>query len=738
MDPPPGRVGRTRHLSIAEEESENYLDNFYNQREKRRVSFVQRGAMNQVEFDEKFDYSKPHQENEVKRQAKKFAGRFCIPFSSCFAFKLFIFDLIPILKWLPEYNWKSDLTKDFIGGITVGVMQIPQGIAYALLARQPAINGLYASLFPPLIYMFFGTSRHSSLGTFAVVSLMTGMSVEKLTKPPEEDAAWNSTDITDYPTPTEVSCAIAFTMGLIFLITGILRLQILTTYLSDQLIAGFTVGAAIHVLVSQLKTIFGIRGLKRYSGVGYLFRQLYDLVLAIGQVNYVSLGISATSIIILICGKFLNPIFMRKIKHNIPIPFELLVVILSTIFVYVTGVNTTNAVQVVNEIPSGIPEVSLPRFSLIPQVFADAGGIAFVSAAMWLSFSKTLAKSEEYQLDSGQEFFALAVSSMGSSFIPTVPISCSLSRTMVAYNAGVTTQLSILFSSTLVFLVVFFLGSLLETLPMAALSAIICVALWGMLEKFKTLPELYRNSKIDLAIWIFTFVATIILDVTLGLIVSVGFALLTTIFREQFPKWHILAMVKGTYDFRDCERYGQAVYFKGICVFRFDSPLLYYNVERFKSSAHKAYLDWQKSHEFYVLSEERNTIWQSRIDEIDEDNLTPTTMNTQAPDIISRHFVIDCSAFTVIDLMGVNALKEVFSDMRKRRILVYFANAKAPVREMFARCNFYKKVPKENFYPTMRDATSIARQRQMELGFKDTEYVPDKDNIVDILSSHPY
>ena len=104
-------------------------------------------------------------------------------------------------------------------------------------------------------------------------------------------------------------------------------------------------------------------------------------------------------------------------------------------------------------------------------------------------------------------------------------------------------------------------------------------------------------------------------------------------------------------------------------------------------------------------------------------------MNTQAPDIISRHFVIDCSAFTVIDLMGVNALKEVhiyfqvlfeklsfqvFSDMRKRRILVYFANAKAPVREMFARCNFYKKVPKENFYPTLRDATGIAKLRQNE------------------------
>ncbi|CAL2044767.1 unnamed protein product [Caenorhabditis brenneri] len=743
----PQRITRTRHLSVAEEEAESYLENFYskNERDNRRVSFVQRGAMNQAQFDKKFDYNKPHKENEVKKQVKKFVRRFYEPFTSFLTFKHFILDLIPILKWLPNYEWKNDILSDCIGGLTVGVMQIPQGIAYALLARQPAINGLYASLIPPLIYMIFGTSRHSSLGTFAVISLMTGITVERLTKPDMDpiESTLNGTDGTIYPSPTEVSCAIAFSMGIILFILAVFRLHILTTFLSDQVVGGFTVGASIHVFVSQIKTLLGIRGLKRRSGYFYLFQHLFDIFTNLDKVNVVCVGISSVSCVVLFVGKeYISPIFKKKTNCKFPIPWELLVVVLATLFVFYTGFNETNKVQIVNEIPVGVPEFSIPSIDLISQVFADAIGITVVSVAIWLSVSKMYAKSKEYQLDAGQELFALSFASIGSSFIPTVPISCSLSRTLVAVGAGVTTQLSILFSSILVLGVVSFLGGLLRTLPMAALSAIICVALLNMFKRFAALNRLWKVSKIDFAIWFVSFASTVILDVSIGLVISVGFALFTTIIREQYPKWHLLASVKGTPDFRDAERYGDTVYFKGICIFRFDAPLLFYNVEVFKKSIDKAYAEWQISHEFYVIREERDHLLMNRMDGSDESanertNQTGKSGNSTSPDIyISRHFVIDCSGFTFIDYMGVNALREVFSDLRKRRILVYFANAKAPVREMFEKCEFYEFVQKENFYPTVRDAACIARQRQLELGFKDTGYVPEHDHMTEVLSAH--
>ncbi|CAI2353889.1 unnamed protein product [Caenorhabditis sp. 36 PRJEB53466] len=747
MDPP-GQIAKTRHLSEAEEEAEKYLENFYNvaEADKRRPSFVRRGAMNQAQFDEKFDYNKPHIENEVKKQSKKFVRRFYEPFTSCAAFKMFIFDLIPILKWFPEYKWKSDLMADVVGGLTVGVIQVPQGIAYALLAKQPAINGLYTSLFPPLMYMFLGTSRHSSLGTFAVLCLMTGLSVERLAAPLDYESS-NMTEIerAAFPTPTEISCTLTITMGMILFLMGILRLQFLTTYLSDQVIAGFTVGSSVHVLVSQLKTLLGIRGLPRYSGAFYLFRHLYDIALALPRTNLVCCGISLVSIVILHLGKeFINPFLKKKTKSSIPIPWELIVVIVSTIFVAATGVDTSDKVQIVNKIPVGAPEMAIPRFDIIPLVLPDAISITIVGISVWLSISKMLAKSKSYELDAGQELFALSVPSIACSFIPCIPISCSLSRTMVAVGAGCATQLSILFSSILVFLVVFFLATLLETLPMAALAAIICVALQGMFRKFSDLGNLWKVSKIDFTIWLVSCVSTVLLDVSTGLIISVGFALFTTILREQYPKWHLLASVKGTQDFKDAQRYGESVYFQGICIFRFDAPLLFHNVECFKKSVEKAYIEWQKSHEFYVLREERDQYLNPKLEDSDDSNddgrtfqTAHSTLNTHSPDILSRHFVIDCSGFTFIDLMGVSALKEIFSDMRKRGILVYFANAKAPVRDMFDKCHFFKFVPKENFYPTMRDATSIARQRQLELGFKDTGYVPEHDRLTEVLSSHP-
>ncbi|CAB3398585.1 unnamed protein product [Caenorhabditis bovis] len=728
---------RSVNISLDDRDKEmdhdKYMKNFYNESvdEKRRPSFKQRKAMNQVQFDELYDYSKPDGENQMKRNFKKFLRHYYDPFTSLSAFKTFVLGVLPIIDWLPKYDWKRDLAADVIGGFTVGVMHVPQGIAYAILAKQPPINGLYTSLFGPMIYMLFGTSRHSSLGTFAVVSLMTSIAVDKVLDGGEQVTA----------TASEVACTLCLTIGLILLVMALLRLQFLTTYMSDQVIAGFTTGASVHVLVSQLSGLLGIRGLPKRNGAFYLFMNLVDIATNIDRANFWCCAISIAAIVVLHVGKeYLNPMFKKATNCNVPLPFELLVVILSTIFVYATQIHITDNIKVVSQIPTDIPNVSLPNFNLIPTILPEAISITIVSVAVHLSISKMLAKKLSYELDAGQELFANSFASIGSCFFPVFPFSCSLSRTLVAVGAGVVTQLSILFSSILVLAVMLYFGQFLETLPMCALAAIIVFNLQGMLKKLIDLRDLWRVAKIDFSIWIVSFASTVIIDVSEGLIISVGFALFTTVLREQYPKWHLLASVQGTPDFRDAERYGETVYYKGICLFRFDAPLLFHNVECFKKAVDKAYFEWQKSHEFYVLREERGVILKPTMEEISDDGKECAIKDNQSipkEEMLSRHFIVDCSGFTFIDLMGVSALKEVFSDMRKRGILVYFANAKAPVRELFEKCNFYQFVPKTNFYPTMRDATSIARERQLELGFKDTDYVPEHDRLTEVLSSHP-
>uniref|UniRef100_A0A8R1DPG4 STAS domain-containing protein n=1 Tax=Caenorhabditis japonica TaxID=281687 RepID=A0A8R1DPG4_CAEJA len=720
----------SRTIPVDEDEYE-LLRSFYDRK--------RRSPINQVEFDEKYGYQKRVKKDDVeklKNRSKKAASRYYEPFTSTANFKTFIFNLLPILEWLPRYEWRKCLTADAIGGITVGVLQVPQGIAYAVLSRQEPIVGLYTSIFPVLIYTFFGTSKHASLGSFAVVALMTGLTVEREAYIPADNI--NGTMMLpgdeQLPSPIEVSCALVLGVGIVQFLMGLFRLQFLTTYLSDQLVAGFTTGSAVHVLVSQFKELFGMRGLTKHSGPGYLVKNVTDIILNLPNANPMCCAISFATIVILHCGKeYLNPLVKKRLKSNVPIPWELVVVIISTIFVALVNGNEEYGVKIVNKIPTGLPELSLPQPQLIPRILPDAISIAVVVVAVHLSLSKMLAKKYQYDLDAGQELFALSFVAIGGSFFPTFPTSIGLGRTMVGVESGVKTQVATFFSCLFVLSISLFFGRFLETLPMCVLSAIIVVALKSMLRKLGELSGLWRLSKIDCYIWLVAFVATVLIDVSEGLVIAISFALFTTILREQYPKWHLLANLQDTDEFRDTQTYQQTTFYNGICIFRFDAPLLFHNVECFKKCAEKAFDEWRVSPEFCV-NEQKAQAGGLRFPEIQMNRIAPVSIQVLHPEVhrqsvFSRHFVIDCSGFTCIDLMGVSALKEVFSDLRKRRVQVYFASAKVPVREMLEKCDFYEHVSKENFYPTLRDATGIARLRQSEFNFLDTTKVSEFDEL---------
>ncbi|KAF1751574.1 hypothetical protein GCK72_018128 [Caenorhabditis remanei] len=666
-----------------EEEEYDLLRSFYVRK--------RRAPMNQVEFDEKYGYQ--------KRQ--KGGGKF-----------------------------KKRSTK-------------VARIAYAILSRQEPIVGLYTSIFPVFIYIFFGTSRHASLGTFAVVALMTGLAVEREAFIPTDNL--NSTLLPGdetLPSPIEVSCALVLGVGLVQFLMGVFRLQFLTTYLSDQLIAGFTTGSAVHVLVSQFKELFGMRGLVKHSGPGYLVRNVFDIVMNMPNANWMCCAISFATIVLLHCGKeYINPVVKKKLTPKFSVPWELVAVILTTIFCGVINANELYNVKIVNKIPTGLPELSFPQPSLIPRVLPDAISIAVVVVAVHLSLSKMLAKKYQYDLDAGQELYALSFTAIGGSFFPTFPTSIGLGRTMVGLESGVKTQMATLFSCLFVLSVTLYFGRFLETLPMCVLSAIIVVALKSMLWKLRDLPELWRLSKIDCFIWMVAFFATVLVDVSEGLIIAIFFALFTTILREQYPKWHLLANVKDTDEFRDTQQYQEVIFHKGICIFRFDAPLLFHNVECFKKCLEKAFEEWKKSPEFNVVHEEKSNKDRKftfegmhRMAPVIEQPLHP---GLHRDPILSRHFVIDCSGFTSIDLMGVSSLKEVFSDLRRKGVQVYFASTKVPVRDMFEKCDFFEFVSKENFYPTLRDATGIAKLRQNEFGFIDTTRIPEFDEMSNVTTNLP-
>ncbi|GMS78106.1 hypothetical protein PENTCL1PPCAC_281, partial [Pristionchus entomophagus] len=498
---------------------------------------------------------------------------------------------VPILQWLPAYNIRECLPGDLIGGITTGIVHVPTGLAYAALAGVDPIYGLYSSCFPAFFYMLFGTSRHNSLGSFAVVSLMAGIANDNIMRIRDASISLDPTNSTIPAdlTPIQVATTLTFAIGIVQFSAGLLRLDFLASYFSDSLVSGFTTGSAVHVAIAQVDDLFGLTGLPKASGPGYLFRRSWDITLAvIDRTNSVALLTSVVAIGILHCGReYLSPIIKRK-GLKLPVPYDLFVMLGSTAISYAFDFEHTYNVPIVGHIPTGPPAPALPVIAILPDCLIQSLGMVAVSVATHISLAKMYSKKLGYTIDARQELYALGASSMLGGLFSVYPIANGFGRTAVNVASGTKTQLSTMFSCTLLLVIILWLGPLLEALPRCILACVIIVALQSMFKRGEELKTLWRVSRIDLAVWIVSFTATVVIDVMEGMTISIAFALLTVVFRSQWPKWeNVLGPMSGDSTLpEDSSR-------PSVCVFRFDGPLIFTNTERFVNKVKTTIDEWE-------------------------------------------------------------------------------------------------------------------------------------------------
>ncbi|XP_028265194.1 solute carrier family 26 member 6-like [Parambassis ranga] len=497
--------------------------------------------------------------------------------------KHIIVSWIPILSWLPQYAFKENAIGDLISGCSVGIMHLPQGMAYALLASLPPVFGLYSSLYPVLVYVIFGTSRHISLGTFAVVSIMAGTVTEKLAP----DSLFyvngtNGSEIVDTDAQTayrvQIASALAVLVGIFQILLGVVRFGFVVTYLSEPLVRGYTTASACHVCVSQLKYLFGVSP-DRFSGPFSFIYTLVDICSLLPQTKVPELVVSLLSLTVLIVVKEINSCYSKKLP--LPIPIELMVIIAATMITHFAGLTTTYNIDVVGEIPCGLNAPSVPDFSLFSKIIGDAFAIAIVSYAINISLGKTFALKHGYMVDNNQELVSLGLSNGIGGFFQCYPVTSSLSRSLVQESTGGKTQVAGLISSIIVLITVLKIGSLFEDLPKAVLSTIVFVNLKGMFMQFTDIPLLWKTSKVDLLVWMVTFISTILLNLDLGLAVSIVFSMLMFIFRTQLPRYSILGNLPGTDLYLDTDTYREAKEIPGIKIFRSSTTIYYTNAEMY-------------------------------------------------------------------------------------------------------------------------------------------------------------
>lgn len=653
---------------------------------------IHRHAMNQEELVKNYgnDSSDATLSQKVKR--KLLSSCACTPLS-------LLYSILPVLQWLPRYRVREFLAKDIMAGFTVSIMHIPQGLAYGVLAAAGAINGLYVSAFPAIIYFFMGTSRHVSVGTFAVVSLLSASAVVEMGAiiPGEanQEAAANATlrgatsvrsfDPLDSdnipPTSMEVLGALAVVVGVVQLLMGMLHLGILSIFMSEPMVSGFTTGAAVQVVVSQTKGLFDI-SVKRYSGVFQCVYVIRDVIQNLNQTNLVTLAISLTAM--LVCAVVHECVNARyKAKLKMPVPIDLLVIIAATAIAYIFEFDTKYGVRVIGFVPTGFPTPTVPRADLIAKLVLNGFVIAIVSFTIALSMAKLFAKRHHYQIDPNQELNALGAANVVTSFLGCYPCAVSLSRSSVQEKAGGQTQVSALIASGILIVVMVAAGPLFRTLPKCILSAVIIVALKGMLFQVKDCVNTWKVSRLDALTWIITFTSVVILDIDIGIAAGIGFSVVTVILRTLVPYVSFLGVVPDTDIYLDVKRYKKAQEIPRVKIFHFSSALYFANRDVFKNSLMEAIIG--NSDETRSLLED-----QGKYNAADEGSIGAV--------------ILDCSACVYIDSSGIETLKEILKELRDSQVVVYFACCSVPTYKVLLRSDILEMFATPIVFPTIHDA----------------------------------
>lgn len=463
--------------------------------------------------------------------------------------------LFPMTLWLRQYQ-TDDLKGDFFAGITVGIMLIPQGMAYALIAGLPPVYGLYASIVPQIIYAILGTSRQLSVAPVAMDSLLVAAGVSLL-----------ATEGTD--SYIAFAILIAFFMGSFQLLLGVFRLGFITNLLSKPVISGFTSAAALIIGLNQLKYLMGIQ-LEKSNRVHEVLISAID---HLNETHLMTLIIGTIGIILIKISK--------RIHKNLP--GALLAVIVGTTLVYFFQLNA-GGVSIVAEIPAGLPSFLLPDFSLgkFQELVPLALTISVIAYMEAFSVAKAIeSKKRNYKVLPNQELIALGASNLIGSFFQSFPVTGGFSRSAVNYQAGANTPLASVISAILVALTLLFLTPLFYYLPNAILAAVIMVAVSGLVDLVYA-KQLWKDNKIEFILLLTTFIITATFDMVTGIVSGIILSILILLYKAAYPHIAPLGRVKNHHEFRNLTRFQDLETWDSVLVYRIDAPITFINIQYLK------------------------------------------------------------------------------------------------------------------------------------------------------------
>ncbi|MDX1586507.1 MAG: sulfate permease [Balneolaceae bacterium] len=459
-----------------------------------------------------------------------------------------------ITDWISDYE-SLQFTGDLKAGLTTGMMLIPQGMAYAVIAGMPPIFGLYAGVIPLLMYPLFGTSKQLSVGPVAVDMLIVAAGVSLISNPVNSNY---------------VGLVILLTMmtGVLQLLMGSFRLGALFNFFSRPVIAGFTMAAPIIIAFTQLNNLLGIR----LPDTQFVLIIAGEVISKIGQVDIPTFIWGASAIAVL-----------WILNQTLPkLPASVIVLTLGTLIAWLVDLEK-QSVEIVGSIPEGLPPISVPQlnFENMRRLLPTALTLALVQFMSVASLGKAFAKRNNYLVDSNHELVAIGASNFMGSLFSSLPVSGSFSRSAAAEQAGAKSPMSNVITSAIVVLTLLFLTPFFYFLPMPILAAIIIVSVFGLID-IKEIKFLYTTKKSEGVIATFTFFCTLLIGIQEGILLGVGASMLTMLFKYSKPAVAELGVIPGTRLFKNLDRNPKAKRIDGVLILRVDASFSFINAEFFR------------------------------------------------------------------------------------------------------------------------------------------------------------
>jgi SulP family sulfate permease len=419
---------------------------------------------------------------------------------------------LPFLLWWPKVSRKT-LRADLVAGLTGSVVALPQGVAFATIAGMPPEYGLYTGMIPAIIAALFGSSWLLVSGptTAASIVLFSSLSLHAAPGSPEY---------------VQLALALTLMVGLIQLSMGLVRFGSLVNFISHSVIVGFTAGAAILIIVSQLKHFFGLA----YPRAVHFQDSIYNFTLHIKELNPYT---TAVGLLTIVAG-----ILVKRYRPSWPYMIVSMLVgsVAASIIIALVG-RETAAIATVGALPATLPPLSLPQLTMSNVKLLAPTALAMTLFALTeaISIARSLADKTDQNLDGNQEFIGQGLSNIIGPFFSGYVATGSFNRSGMNYEAGAKTPLAAVFAGGLLILAVLFIAPLAVYLPNSAMAAILFLVAWKLIDPHHII-KIVKTSATESVILGSTFLATLFLELQFAILLGIMLSLAIYLNRTSHPK----------------------------------------------------------------------------------------------------------------------------------------------------------------------------------------------------------